>query len=65
MPSKVGQELQNYLREEKSLKMFEQKSNMLKMVLKEEFLAGSEAETEEPQSKPLQNSHMDQQAFTR
>lgn len=40
MPSKSGRELQNYLREEESLKIFEQKSNMLKMVLKEEFLAG-------------------------
>ena len=43
MLSKSGRELQNYLREEESLKIFEQKSNMLKMVLKEEFWQGYEA----------------------
>lgn len=54
MLSKSGRELQNYLREGESLKVFEQKNNMLKMVLKEEFLAGARDQRKKPQSKPLQ-----------
>lgn len=66
MISKSGRELQNYLREGESLKIFEQKSNMLKMVLKEEFLAGVRDQRQRShKASPCNNSHMDQQVFTR
>lgn len=65
MLSKSGRELQNYLREEES-KIFEHKSNMLKMVLKEEFLAGvRDQRSRSHKASHCNNSHMGQQVFTR
>ena len=65
MLSKSGRELQNYLREEES-KIFEHKSNMLKMVLKEEFLAGvRDQRSRSYKASHCNNSHMGQQVFTR
>lgn len=66
MLSKSGRELQNYSREEESLKIFEHKSNMLKMVLKEEFLAGvRDQRSRSHKASHCNNSHMGQQVFTR
>lgn len=66
MLSKSGREFQNYLREEESLKIFEQKSNMLKIVLKEGFLAGvRDQRLRSHKASHCNNSHMDQQVFTR